>query len=162
MHLLWSNAHELPLTELRRSIQKVASPVRKVTLADLVAPSPDASTGLYFFLSGNTLAYVGRASSRAIIERVPAHFDTRELSWFGTLLKRLAESKTPKRARSAVLDEALDMHLAVLFKDRESADLPAAETVLRHAFRPTLNAPKRAGVVDLEASLAKLVARKRG
>lgn len=158
MQLRWSGARHLPVDELRRRLDRIAVPVGKVRIADLVPPAPGMSNGLYFFFARSDVAYVGRAKSRAFVERIPAHFDTREEGWFGTLLKLLAASKkaSPAATRQQVLPEALGMRLALLLSDDGRANIAVAETALRHAFAPTLNAPKRPRPIDPRASLDSL------
>jgi hypothetical protein len=141
MRFLWSEVASLTLEELHAKLSAGAKEAGAVTIRDLVAPSPDASTGLYVVFDGNVCIYVGRARSRAIIERVPAHFDTRPEGWFGTLLEYLARSSNA--TRQDVVESALKMRLALIFKDSGNGDVSRAETALRHAFQPRLNTPAR-------------------
>lgn len=143
MKLLWSKVEKLDLPALARLLRQRAKRVGDVTLADLVAPEPRASNGLYVFFTNNSVAYVGCARSRALIERVPAHLDSRETGWFGTLLKKLANERGPGVKRSDVVQDALDSTLAVIFKDVRAGDIETAERALRHALAPRLNSPKR-------------------
>jgi hypothetical protein len=73
----------------------IAKPFASVTMADLVAARTEESTGLYFFFENRDWAYVGKAESRAFIERVPSHVDVRPTGWFGTLLKKIGERGAP-------------------------------------------------------------------
>ncbi len=147
----------LDLPTLRRRLQRSAKRLGDVTLEDLVAPDPKASNGLYAFFLDQDVCYVGCARSRALIERVASHLDMREEAWFGTLLERLARRKGGRVKRWEIVGEALDARVAVIFKNVARGDLGTAERALRHAFRPTFNAPKRAKA--LTGTLATLARR---
>jgi hypothetical protein len=144
MRLLWSAVQDIAIEELRTMVLRDAKLVGSVTLSDLVAPSPEASTGLYFFVNGNDFEYIGKASSRALIERVPAHLDLRETGWFGTLLRRLAERGGVEITRPDVVPDALRLRLTVLFKDVPLAatKLGEVETGFRRMWQPRLNLHK--------------------
>lgn len=118
-------------------------------MADLVAPKASSSTGLYFFLADQRWAYVGRAASRALIERIPSHLDLRPEAWFGTLLKRLSEKRPVPASPSDCVEEALGLRLALLIADEPAIDLSTAEDAFRHALRPALNSPKNVRPVEL-------------
>jgi hypothetical protein len=46
--------------------------------------------GLYlFFDNEEELWYIGKATSRSFIERVPSHFDQRHDAWFNTLPRKI-------------------------------------------------------------------------
>ncbi len=63
--------------------------VGSVQLSELCSMS-DYPNGIYlFFDEENELWYVGKATSRSFIERVPAHFDQREDAWFNSLPKKV-------------------------------------------------------------------------
>jgi hypothetical protein len=141
IHFLWDEVAHVALDQLPRRLLERAQPFGGVTMKALVAPSPGPSTGLYFFFEESELMYVGKASSRAIIERVPAHLDSRDTAWFGTLLKYLSE--TSGTSRVSCVPRALLMKVAVVFVDPDAVDIGAAETILRGALAPSLNPARR-------------------
>ncbi len=149
MRLFWSEVRSATLATVASTLRESATPFRSVTMSDLVAREASSSTGLYFFLADQRWAYVGRAASRALIERVPSHLDVRPESWFGTLLKRLAESRPVPVAPSECVEEALGLRLALLIADAPEIDISKAEDAFRHGLRPTLNSPKRVRPIDL-------------
>lgn len=149
IRLLWSEFRSVPLAEVASKLRGVAKPFRSVTMADLVAPNASASTGLYFFLTEGQWEYVGRAASRALIERVPSHLDVRPEAWFGTLLARLARRRSAQAAPSECVEEALSLGLALLIADEPGIDLSSAEDAFRHGLRPALNSPKRVRPIDI-------------
>jgi hypothetical protein len=64
--------------------------VGSVTLEELCSVS-DYPHGLYLlFDDNNSLCYVGKATSRSFMERIPAHFDQREEAWFNTKKLRIS------------------------------------------------------------------------
>lgn len=147
MKLLWSEIRKASFADVSTELARIAKPFESVTMADLVAPSPQESTGLYFLRDEEKWAYVGKSESRAFIERIPSHLDVRPGSYFGTLLQKLGKHRGQDPVQC--VKEALSLRLAVLVADVAGADLGAAELAFRHAFRPSLNAPKKA--LDLDA-----------
>lgn len=79
--------------------------------------------------------------SRAIIERVPTHLDTRSNGRFGTLLTKLSQANGGSAASN--VREALRMKLSLILVDDTSVDIAAAESMLRHALNPLLNPQAR-------------------
>lgn len=156
MRISWSACSEKSLANLRGEVLARGRRFGSVTMEDLAAAAPHESTGLYFFSKDGELLYVGRSSSRALIERVPSHLDSRSEAWFGTLLKKLAERRGQSAEPAACVAEALDLNLTVLVANMPEVDLAAAETELRHAFAPTLNSPRKRRQVDLEMKLSDL------
>lgn len=162
MKLLWSQFQGKSYGELGGALQDAAKSVRQVTIEDLVATSPEQSTGLYFFFKGETLMYVGKAGSRAFIERVPSHFDSRPGSWFGTLLKKLAE-RASGCTPAECIEDALGMRLALLVADAKAMAeddlkdlLESTESNLRAALHPQLNTPKHPKDIDPDTPLVPL------
>jgi hypothetical protein len=153
MRLLWSEVRPATLAEVASRLREAAKPFRAVTMADLVAPQPSASTGLYFFLGVEHWQYVGRSASRALIERVPSHLDLRPEGWFGTLLKKLGERRRSAAAPSECVEEALDLRLALLIADESGVDLSTAEDAFRHGLQPALNTPRNVRPIDLHRVL---------
>src|ERR1700690_3283156 len=149
MKLYWSKIQGQPLGSLIQPLSGVAKIVQSVTIKELVAENPRSSTGLYFFFEDSDSMYVGRSSSRAIIERIPSHFDIRPGCFFGTLLSKLAHECEPYKQPVECVARALCMRLALLVAD--STDMPEdgvkdlikdTETDLRSLLLPKLNSPK--------------------
>jgi len=107
----------------------------------------ECPTGVYLFYSPGEglLQYVGKATSRSFIDRIPAHFDPRESAWMNSFPKHIA--KDQNCSYEVALSRALDHELLV----RGTSSLPGGkvEAVLRAHLRPALNATNRA----IEASL---------
>ncbi|AFK04121.1 hypothetical protein Emtol_2988 [Emticicia oligotrophica DSM 17448] len=66
-------------------------PLKTLTLKDLIFFNGKAlrgGRGVYLFKDeANSFFYVGMASKRSFIERIPAHFDTKPEAWMNTLVK---------------------------------------------------------------------------
>jgi hypothetical protein len=138
-----------PLASLVQPLSGVAKIVQSVTIKDLVAEESRASTGVYFFFEDLALMYVGKSSSRALIERIPSHFDIRPGCYFGTLLRKLADESEPHKQPVQCVDRALGMRLALLVAD--STHMPDdhvkelvtdTENALRSLLLPKLNSPR--------------------
>lgn len=110
--------------------------VGDVTLRELCG-AIDQPHGVYvFFKKTGEVEYVGKATSRSFIERLPAHFDPRENSWFNTLTRRLQKSQAS--IYPTALAEALE--LKVILVGVGSAQLSSAlERFLRTDLKPRLN-----------------------
>jgi len=149
MRVLWSHVSDATLAAVLDRLGSVAKPFGSVTMADLVAASANESLGVYFFFEAARLAYVGKASSRAFIERVPSHLDVRPEGWFGTLLKQLG--KAPQLPPIQCVDRALSMRLALLVAEPSVVDIARVEDVFRHGFGPLLNAPRKRRPIDIHS-----------
>lgn len=114
--------------------------VGSVTLEELCAID-EYPNGLYlFFNDENELWYVGKATSRSFIERIPAHFDQREIAWFNTLPKKVMKFCNIQTFREA-LNKSLSLKLLIIgIQDKNSA--MKLETVLRSYLQPKLNSCK--------------------
>ncbi|MCS7050893.1 MAG: hypothetical protein NZL87_04695 [Thermomicrobium sp.] len=153
MRFYWSEVSGRTLRDLAAQFSADAKVVKSVTLEDLAATSPEASTGLYFFLEGDDWMYVGSSGSKALIERVPGHLDVRPEGWFGTLLQKLVEHGAASRA--AALPRAFEMRLTVLVAD-EPVALLAAEKAFQHVLRPKLNSLTGICTATLDSTLAEI------
>jgi len=102
--------------------------------------------GIYiFFDSNNNCLYVGKATSRSFIERIPAHFDPRSGAWFATFPNRVLSYNLATDYFSA-LKFCLDCSLLLIqFPSNEDCNKYAfnLESYLRSLLRPKLNLPKR-------------------
>jgi hypothetical protein len=153
MKLLLEDVRNTSLRELQQLLANRSKEARFVTLEDLASVAGTPCTGVYFFFERDESAYIGKASSRAFIERVPSHFDTRPDCWFGTLIKRLNATTGGTPDAGAILDRALGMRISLLLVgDPETAE--EVERCLRHAFGPSLNTPKNRKTVDLNRTLS--------
>ena len=102
--------------------------------------------GIYiFFGADNTCLYVGKATSRSFISRIPAHFDPNPDSWFATFPNKVLEKGITGDYASA-LKFGLSCSLLLL---KFSCDLDCKsyagilETYLRDLLKPSLNPLKR-------------------
>ena len=114
---------------------------RDVTIGEL-ATLDDHPTGVYLFYAPRTnwIQYVGKATSRSFIDRIPAHFDPRQDAWMNSLPKHIMKQ------RGCVYAEALKVALGLeLTLIGASEELPGGrvEAVLRAHLHPELNFTKR-------------------
>jgi hypothetical protein len=156
MRISWAEAADLSLRDLLATMLQRSKTVRHVTIEDMAVRSDTPSNGVYVFFAGSSVAYVGVAGSRAFIERVPSHFDTRPGAWFGTLLEKLAGSRGGGVQRSDVLSEALDFTICLLHIGSGDAEPRDVEDVLRHTFQPVLNPPKKLRPAKMSQTLREL------
>lgn len=62
--------------------------------------------GVYVFKIDNQVVYVGKTASRSFIERIPAHFDFRELAWMNSLLKNYCKQNDYTPNNDELIDAA--------------------------------------------------------
>ena len=112
---------------------------------------PNHPNGLYFIFgeNPNELKYIGKCTSRSFIERIPAHFDQREDSWFGTLPKRVRKEGC---SYQKALEECLGFKI-ILFGIRDKVTACRLEHVFIHSYRPTLNRPRKLQEFDMNTLL---------
>ena len=114
--------------------------VGTVQLSELCSMSEYAN-GVYLFFDDQSAPwYVGKATSRSFIERVPSHFVQREDAWFNTLPKRV-KRVCGIDSYSDALQLALSLQI-VLIGVRETGTALKLEGALRAYLRPKLNATK--------------------
>ncbi|MFZ1700142.1 MAG: hypothetical protein WBO10_09805 [Pyrinomonadaceae bacterium] len=97
--------------------------------------------GLYLlFGRENELCYIGKATSRSFIERIPSHFDPREEAWFNTLPRRVMRTQNIS-AYDAALEIGLSLQILLIGVQQPSVT-PELEKVLRTFLLPKFNARK--------------------
>jgi hypothetical protein len=87
--------HDYLIEQIRSQSGKKLNDVH---LKDFILEGPkdcNLDHGIYIFKKDSEIRYVGKASSRSFIERVPAHLDVRGNSWMNTMLRYLAGDKKP-------------------------------------------------------------------
>ena len=101
--------------------------------------------GVYlFFTSDNTCLYIGKATSRSFISRIPAHFDPRPDSWFATFPNKVLKMGLADNYDSALLFCHNCSVLLLKFDcDRDCKNYAGIiETYLRVLLKPVLNPSK--------------------
>ena len=88
------------LSSLVNDIKKFAAPVRSITYTDLLY----ANNGVYVFLYGDQIIYVGKCSSRSFSERMAAHISESPHGYMNNVMKAIAWSFS-KKDKSAFLDD---------------------------------------------------------
>jgi hypothetical protein len=97
--------------------------VNQILLSDFILEEPNGyelNHGIYIFKKGTENIYIGKASSRPFIERVPAHLDIRRNGWMNNMLKYLSKDSDPKNYLKESLDVIENYELLlVLFKTED-------------------------------------------
>ena len=90
--------------------------VNKLSFADLIF-DPNCCNGIYIFYDGEKCAYVGKCSSRTIVERVGSHLAPRYSDFMNSLLKRIFCDKGYKTSDwDSVLKQLYDEVLKMTIK----------------------------------------------
>ena len=143
--------YDLTSQEILKNIQNAA----KKKLADinlfelsLFNEQPLTSAGgVYsFFTSDNVCLYVGKATSRSFISRIPAHFDPRPDSWFATFPNKVLKMQLASDYTSALkFCRSCSVLLIQFACDQDCGNYAGKiETYLRDLLKPSLNPLKRA------------------
>lgn len=149
--LAYEHHSDKTLSQFKEEIEKTQTKyLHDVTISDLCS-MPNHPNGLYFIFgeNPNELKYIGKCTSRSFIERIPAHFDQREDSWFGTLPKRVRKEGC---SYQKALEECLGFKI-ILFGIRDKVTACRLEHVFIHSYRPTLNRPRKLQEFDMNTLL---------
>jgi hypothetical protein len=139
-----------PLEVFEKLSKASKKPLKELRVFDLSIfegkPLVSAGGVYLFFDSNNICLYVGKATSRSFIERIPAHFDPRSFAWFTTFPNRVLNKDITTDYPSALNFCANECNLLLLnFNTDEECSKKAAlaETYLQTLFQPNLNLLKR-------------------
>ena len=136
---------------------------------DDLAEVNDYPNGAYVFyerLADDTPFYVGRASSRSFLGRIPSHFEQREDYWMNALSKGL-HKKRKLSSYSDGVKKALHCHVAFIGVYLKGSDplslerkkmINTLELVLQEVLKPELNS--RSGKLQSDLTLAQAVAQR--
>lgn len=133
--------------EVSEKLSKASKkPLQELRLFDLsiFEGKPIISAGgVYLFFDFNNIClYIGKATSRSFIERIPAHFDPRSYAWFTTFPNRVVKKELTSDYPSALNFCAKKCNLLLIkFSSNEDCAEQAilTETYLQILFQPTLN-----------------------
>ena len=81
-----------------------AKPVKSIKFIDLL----DAGNGVYAFLHGNNILYIGKCSSRSFCERFAGHISKKPQSYMNNVMKKIAwlHSQHKNLSQNAFLADA--------------------------------------------------------
>ena len=135
-----------PLEVFEKLSKASKKPLQKLRVFDLSIfegkPLVSAGGVYLFFDSNNICLYVGKATSRSFIERIPAHFDPRSSAWFTTFPNRVVKKELTPDYPSALEFCANQCNLLLIkFNTNEKCSEKASltEAYLQILFQPTLN-----------------------
>lgn len=140
--LTYDDCMDMSFDDLKEKLSGVKKKaVNDIALGELCA-APNYPNGIYlFFGDANELWYVGKATSRSFIERIPSHFDAREEAWFNTLPRKIRDKDGIDYPSAH--QKALSLKLALIGIPCTSPDMKLKigkfESALRCHLRPRLN-----------------------
>jgi hypothetical protein len=134
----YSELESKPLSEIKLYFEThEKKEISHVEISELATINPP--NGIYLFYNPDNnkgVLYVGKATSRSFIERLPAHFDPREKAWFNSLPKKV-ELKD-KIHYSLAHKKALSFKVLIVgIEDSENAS--HLERILRSYLQPFYN-----------------------
>jgi len=149
--------------------------IKDLKYSDLMLPANQCN-GVYVFQQGKTYRimeekenqtsinnnpiywYVGKASGRALVDRIGAHFASRHDDYMNSLLKNIAwllsgftsqkdffDSEDDKRKNNCIekaLDVIQDLYIKIISFDNPNnckSDIAQAESILKKGLHPFLN-----------------------
>lgn len=120
--------------------------------------------GVYIFRDKNRIIYVGKTTSRSFTDRIPSHFDMREVSKMNTLLKKVFKKYIFKDKEDSyewlfpAHDYAFDNFSLILIHFDEVKvgeawktqlrNIELLENILRSILEPDTNTKKMEGIDD--------------
>jgi len=139
-----------PVGEIAGFLKNHGKPIKEMTIFDFIENNGvalNSVNGIYIFRNHDSFYYIGKCSSRAFVERIPSHFDTREGGWFNTLLKYLCEYKHADSCFDAAMFAKNNLFLILI--QIQVSDLKnysticsGVEKLLRLLLQPKLNSYK--------------------
>jgi hypothetical protein len=156
--LTYDDCKDMTFAALKEKLSGMEKRAAKdIALGELCAVT-NYPNGIYLFYGDNDqLWYVGKATSRSFIERIPSHFDAREEAWFNTLPRKI-------QAKDGIdypyaHQKALSLKLVLIGIPCTSPDMQLKigklEDAFRHHFGPYLNAKKHAGQKAFDTQIIK-------
>jgi hypothetical protein len=97
--------------------------------------------GIYMFFKRNDCQYVGKSEKKSFVERIPAHFDIRDVAWFNTYLKKILVHKFANSLQEAFSYSLNTDLLLINIKDRTNLRnyCIKLEKLFRFLFMPIFN-----------------------
>jgi len=155
-YISYDSCRALTLEELKAKLESIIpdSPASSIPIGELCSESSGTNGVYLFYGQDKKLWYVGKATSRSFVERIPSHFDSREDGWFNTLPRKILGSEnTAASTLEEAHQKALSLHLVMVGVDGEKKIAGALETVLRNYLSPLLNTPKNQKKYDHNESV---------
>jgi len=138
MLITYQKLQEVRLGDLKSQITAASRSLSDMTVFDIIESS-GSGHGVYVFSRDEEIFYVGKSSSRSFIERIPAHFDTREDGWFNTLTKQLRNKEYSTSLEQASEYAKSNLSLTLIEISRDQEECKKVEKFLRLYLRPALN-----------------------
>jgi hypothetical protein len=146
--LLFENIQHLTVAELILAIKKAD----KITFKDLkfvdLIYEKQSLVGVYvIFDEFDNAVYVGKTGSRAILERIAAHFDLREYAFMNSFLCALTGMKKGRKQPQAAKEHLQDVYEIALnhklvFVSIKNGSISRLESILARELQPKLNSIK--------------------
>jgi hypothetical protein len=137
------------LSELGKKLESyiVDIPAMDISIGELCRPKT-IPNGVYLFYDKNKILwYVGKATSRSFVERIPAHFDLRYKAWFNAMPKKMCSEGATDAIYEKARQKGLSFRLVMVgmdcSTDEGKMNAGALENVLRYYLEPKLNVLKR-------------------
>lgn len=136
-------------------LQCKAMKIEELKVFDLVMVNGKpivTGNGIYVVHSGDSIEYIGKATSRSFVERFPSHFDVRDDAWFNTLIKKVKA----KRNEKDVYKHLGGMYVVLINVDNKKmlSGVAGLEDAMRIAMAPALN-PVSKKIMERQGDITK-------
>ena len=167
----YDSCKALTLEELKIKLEGIVpcGSASSIPIGELCSETSEPNGVYLFYGEDKELWYVGKATSRSFVERIPSHFDSREKGWFNTLPKKIWNSgETAASTYEEAHQKALTLHLVMVGVKQPDDGLNkrdnigkkragALETVLRNYLKPRLNTFKKPKEYNHSGSIESLL-----
>lgn len=128
-YILYSEIENLSVNQLINKIQNVSEKliIGDIKLIDLIIEK-QSMTGIYVIFDEKDLpVYVGKTGSRAILERMAAHFDLRPEAYMNSFLCALAGKRKQRKGEKATLEDLRNVYESALTHKLVFVQIPNSE-----------------------------------
>ncbi len=138
---------EISIDDLEYKIRTIEGlPLSELKVKDLVFYKGKpiySGNGVYIFKCGDEICYVGNCIARSFVERIPAHFDIREIGWFHSLLTTMIKNKhgkvkkTDQNLQEAAANAFEELKLVLInFPNYNKIEINNLENILGNRLKP--------------------------
>lgn len=163
MIIYYNQIKDSTLEELKeRIVQNDKKIIREIKIVDFLEQEQSLIGVYLFFDVQNTPVYVGKTGSRAILERIAAHYDLRSVGFMNSFLSSLSGKRMSRKLPRATEEDLqsaykISLDYKLLFIELQSKEqINRLENILAREYQPILNSTRGKRKYDLEIKIEDL------